>query len=121
MSTDADAPIELQSSQALVRSIVARSADICETVKLYKLYIVGDLAQSRSAICMNPIPESQWFRTCLRQAYIFLAAPLSWVGLFKAHVHPALSLLNCSCSNHIGIPYTQLKRIAVEGAKSAGM
>ncbi|CAE7211846.1 nhaA [Symbiodinium natans] len=27
------------------------------------------------------------------QFYIVLAAPLSWIGLFKAHVHPALSLV----------------------------
>ncbi|CAK9066993.1 unnamed protein product [Durusdinium trenchii] len=26
-------------------------------------------------------------------AYIVLAAPLSWIGLFKAHVHPALALV----------------------------
>jgi len=27
------------------------------------------------------------------QFYILLAAPVSWIGLFKAHVHPALSLV----------------------------
>ncbi|CAE7268683.1 nhaA [Symbiodinium pilosum] len=27
------------------------------------------------------------------QFYILLAAPISWIGLFKAHVHPALSLV----------------------------
>lgn len=32
----------------------------------------------------------------LSQAYIVLAAPLSWIGLFKAHVHPALASLGIS-------------------------
>lgn len=39
------------------------------------------------AFIMRKLKISRW------QAYIVLAAPLSWIGLFKAHVHPALALV----------------------------
>ena len=64
-----------------------------------------------------PFPRCLKKHTFLCQAYILIAAPLSWAGLFKAHVHPALSLLSCQCCSHIGIQYTQytqLRWIAVE-------
>ena len=39
------------------------------------------------AFALRKAMVSRW------QFYIFLAAPISWIGLFKAHVHPALSLV----------------------------
>jgi NhaA family Na+:H+ antiporter len=34
----------------------------------------------------------RFIRISVWQAYVFVAGPISWYGLFKAHVHPALAL-----------------------------
>lgn len=41
------------------------------------------------------------------KAYILIAAPLSWAGLFKAHVHPALSCLGL-LSHHDSYPWNRI-------------
>lgn len=51
------------------------------------IWLLLVLAAMVVAFGMRKLKVSRW------QAYILTAAPLSWAGLFKAHVHPALSLV----------------------------
>ena len=51
------------------------------------IWLLLVLAAMVVAFGLRKLKVSRW------QAYILIAAPLSWAGLFKAHVHPALSLV----------------------------